>query len=808
MVGPKLATDEYPEDRSETSSVRKLPDEYPLEYMAKSIAKARSWKIICNPTDGFYHPSTIPEFNSGSINQAARAVTVWRELKRISGDAWHPESAAVHRVTKALGEAMARTMNHVFSSNGSVSVIPSKSDISSFDCEFKILTDPDSGRYDTIRLNLLTRDKTDGKWNNWRANGFEPLLYLWVHQLRHENVPSNGQSIWLLGPGDDEVMAEILSTWWISREGSCFLVNDLQQTVRELGINKSMVINCPGTESTRFPRQGVLQMSDLEEVCGQYIFHTFFRSLVKIFSPIAGGNTKPQFSIRRAIPTPMILANDDVGELVELIRHPDLMSLDGAYRTVVLALFEVGSLPWWDALDPDCLTKIVESLNKEPLSLQEEARKQILYMCKKRAKELMRLKSFEKAGKIYSAAMLSFEKSRWFSSVSQLSEQLDELALSLNGDMVNKYQSRINSLNQSVGPFPLHNAVREGSVQDVCFQISLRTRVTDKSTLEVIDNAKMSMTPLALAAWHGFSDVVAVLLLYGADGSTALHHAAETGFDDMVPQLLRNGVNPNSYNPRGWAALHLAVDRRNQKMIELLIENGANIEKETDRDGNTALTLAILKGYENMVRLLLEKGADMERVGAEESPLLLASNTGHEGIFRLLLSYGANVQRVDGEGMTVLHRACVHKAGNIVKLLLGGKHSDHLKDSIDNKRRTPLELTVADNNLPIIRLLLRGARTGSHLDKVKRSLMVACAQGFDETVRLLVDHGAQVNSREMDGRTPLYFAVVHGRESTLRLLLDAGADANAPESSSGLTAMELARMFNNEGVIRILENRV
>ncbi|KAI4518586.1 ankyrin, partial [Schizophyllum commune Loenen D] len=54
----------------------------------------------------------------------------------------------------------------------------------------------------------------------------------------------------------------------------------------------------------------------------------------------------------------------------------------------------------------------------------------------------------------------------------------------------------------------------------------------------------------------------------------------------------------------------------------------------------------------------------------------------------------------------------------------------------------------------------------------------AAGEGHVKTVRLLVAGSADLDARDVDGRTPLHHAVTNGQEEVVRLLLDRGADAN------------------------------
>jgi hypothetical protein len=68
---------------------------------------------------------------------------------------------------------------------------------------------------------------------------------------------------------------------------------------------------------------------------------------------------------------------------------------------------------------------------------------------------------------------------------------------------------------------------------------------------------------------------------------------------------------------------------------------------------------------------------------------------------------------------------------------------------------------------------------------------VASLLGFKETVKLLLDSGAEVDARSQDRRTPLMLAASKGYKDVVKMLLDAGADP-ALTDRTGETAESLA----------------
>ncbi|KNG52873.1 Pfs, NACHT and Ankyrin domain protein [Stemphylium lycopersici] len=80
------------------------------------------------------------------------------------------------------------------------------------------------------------------------------------------------------------------------------------------------------------------------------------------------------------------------------------------------------------------------------------------------------------------------------------------------------------------------------------------------------------------------------------------------------------------------------------EIIRLLIENGANINKETGMHG-TALIAASNAGNEDIVQLLLEEGADPNANGRKFANALQGATAGgHVKIVELLIKNGANLE--------------------------------------------------------------------------------------------------------------------------------------------------------------------
>lgn len=106
--------------------------------------------------------------------------------------------------------------------------------------------------------------------------------------------------------------------------------------------------------------------------------------------------------------------------------------------------------------------------------------------------------------------------------------------------------------------------------------------------------------------------------------------------------------------------------------------------------------------------------------------------------------------RVRRAGISPLHLAAERNRDEVLEMLVeagldvNAQLSDERSQLYEDRRRTPLYFSVVNNNVPAVRLLL-AAGADPNLD-LFRPLMVAARQGCSQTVRLLVERGADVNA--------------------------------------------------------------
>lgn len=159
-------------------------------------------------------------------------------------------------------------------------------------------------------------------------------------------------------------------------------------------------------------------------------------------------------------------------------------------------------------------------------------------------------------------------------------------------------------------------------------------------------------TTFFLAVWFERMDLAQEAIEAGANvrvtnaaGQTALFVAVRRGSAEMVRFLLRVGVPVNQPSNDGTVPLMLA---RSLEVAAILVEGGANVNHQRERDGATPLFLAVGSGQEERVRLLLANGANVNfRSRTNQTALLSALARGDQTIARMLMDAGATVEATD-----------------------------------------------------------------------------------------------------------------------------------------------------------------
>jgi len=108
------------------------------------------------------------------------------------------------------------------------------------------------------------------------------------------------------------------------------------------------------------------------------------------------------------------------------------------------------------------------------------------------------------------------------------------------------------------------------------------------------------------------------------DEGAILFIAAKNNYVKIARYLLESQMNPNGINEFEETALIFAVRYHHTRMIDLLIDNGANIDQD-DCIGYSPLFYAYTDGYLDIVKQLISRGANINHVNHRGGNLLFVS---------------------------------------------------------------------------------------------------------------------------------------------------------------------------------------
>jgi len=165
--------------------------------------------------------------------------------------------------------------------------------------------------------------------------------------------------------------------------------------------------------------------------------------------------------------------------------------------------------------------------------------------------------------------------------------------------------------------------------------------------------------------------------------------------------------------------------RGDANSVKTLLDKGADVNVR-DADGNTALDWAAGEGQLEIVKILLDKGADVNVKGMLGfTPLMAATTHGHTEIVKILLDRGADVNAISGT--------------------------------------TAFSWTAYD-----------GSSSESGIYGGLTALMIAARDGYADIVKLLLEKEADINIKDVNGKTVLQWAEKNNHSEIIKLLKEAG----------------------------------
>lgn len=298
------------------------------------------------------------------------------------------------------------------------------------------------------------------------------------------------------------------------------------------------------------------------------------------------------------------------------------------------------------------------------------------------------------------------------------------------------------ALMKTITPEQLEKYLSQGADVNVKFIRKIKNKQDENKIIEIKD-----VTPLMMAAL-GNPDV------------------------KVIELLLENGADIKAQNENSRTAfMHAAQENSNPEVIETLLKHGADIETK-DNYGWTSLMYAA-RDNENqeVIETLLKHGADVNAKDEDGKTALLIAARYNENpeIIETLLKHGADINAKYNNGVTALMLAVMRNSNpKIIKKLFGIEDIDEIK------------ATMGNPNPEIIEILLKhGADVNAALGHGTTALMLAAlTQQNPKIIETLLKYGADVNAyvEDITFSTAAFFALANPNHQIFEMLMKGEID--------------------------------
>ncbi|KAK2789307.1 hypothetical protein FQN53_002149 [Emmonsiellopsis sp. PD_33] len=270
------------------------------------------------------------------------------------------------------------------------------------------------------------------------------------------------------------------------------------------------------------------------------------------------------------------------------------------------------------------------------------------------------------------------------------------------------------------------------------------------------------------------------------------------------PTVVEPSTSQHSQSPKHRESLMTAIRKGSfSEVREILAKPEINSEVYND-----AVQTAISSGNHRIVQLLLEEGRDIEALGAENytNAILAASFDGKEEILNLLFTkcpshntafqslFPAALKAASIRGHTYIITNLLTQYYTHLNLPL---HAHHLSSA--------LRVAATQGHTEIVRQLLRHGADPNR-DKwyyFGNPLQAASYKGHYDIVVILLQHNAAPNSGDYQFGSALQAASLQGHLRIVSLLLEHGADVNMRGGKYG-TALQAAEFKGLKEIVGVL----
>ena len=303
--------------------------------------------------------------------------------------------------------------------------------------------------------------------------------------------------------------------------------------------------------------------------------------------------------------------------------------------------------------------------------------------------------------------------------------------------------------------------------------------------------------------------------LAAAPNGSPVADAAMARDTEAARRLLRGGADVNAAQGDGMTALHWAASHDDAAMTRMLLYAGANLRATTRLGGYTALHLASKAGHVAVIMALAEAGAPVNATTSTgATALMLAAASGNVDTVTTLLDHGADANAQESaHGQTALMFAAAADRAAVTGVLLRRGAQARVESKVTDLRG----VTAPEDKLQQELREAQNARSAAAANRPPDTGTTAggsrqpAAQRAQERAAEVAGVTRPFTYNELIGRhgglTALHFAARQGAAQTVRTLLDGGADVNQVSPADGVSPLLIATINGQFDIAKDLLGR-
>ncbi|KAI9929354.1 hypothetical protein MW887_000822 [Aspergillus wentii] len=329
------------------------------------------------------------------------------------------------------------------------------------------------------------------------------------------------------------------------------------------------------------------------------------------------------------------------------------------------------------------------------------------------------------------------------------------------------------------------------------------------------DNGFTKPPLIYLAAFHGRTEVVKLLLDQGANpntkyynGTPVISHAIRSDKEETVRAFLDSGkyIDLEARGKYNMTPLAIAARLHKPSILKMLLASGRVDVEAEDEYGATPVILAAITGNAEIVAMLAERNADLQVVPRRgRTALSYAARFGHLEVIEFLCNKGVDPNIRNHDSRTPLFTASKYGRLEAIRLLIAKGADPNAKDLSGNR---PILLATKRLHQEATKLLIEyGAECKVCNDRGQSTLFFAARLADTKFMDFVIEKGFDINTRDRDGRTALHLATGCGDKRMATRLLEKKADINAVDQGN-MTALHYAVRYCTKMVKFLLKNGI